>query len=245
MNARECAQANHHAISRVGGGFMVDPSVTAAADRLGLTFMQFYVLGRAGVLGSVAPEAASAQLAIMNPSFVQSNWSAGVAVVDPQVAAAAYANCCQGWGRARLAGPAASPPALALLGRVVDGLDLQSLPLVAGWRALPLPPDPPARLAQLLNVLREYRGALHARAVADVGLSPVEAIVAGPDGPERAGLLGWPPPYPDAGVFADRRAQAEVRTDDLASDQFSRLTESERVELTACCDALLAAARRR
>ena len=89
---------------------------------------------------------------------------------------------------------------------------------MAGWRALPLPPDPPARLAQLLNVLREYRGALHARAVAEAGLAPVEAIVAGPDGPERAGLLGLAtavpgrrPPSPSA------RPEAEVRTDDLAA----------------------------
>jgi hypothetical protein len=239
VNARDCARAVHQAISRLGGGFMVDPAVAEAARRLGLTFFEFYVAGRAGVLGPVPADQVAAELPLLAPNALTQAWVAAGRAVPPQVASAAYAECNRRWGRARLRGSPDTPRVAVLAETVVDGLPLENLPLVAGWRALPRPDDPAARAAHLLQTLREYRGALHGHAVADVGLSPLAAIVAGPDGPARAALLGWREPMPDPRPFVAQRRAAEERTDDLAAGQFAVLSPGERCEFVSTVARLL------
>jgi hypothetical protein len=235
-------------VSRVGGGFMVAPLTVQTAGDLGLSFFEFYLLGRAGVLGPVNAEQVAVQLDLLEPDMVAEQWRSGLAKADPIVVATQYARCCQEWGRNRLQQVDGLGDASRFARRIVASMDLVDLPLVAGWRALRLPgegdsSDCAAGLAQLLQTMREYRGALHARAVRQAELTPVEAIVAGPDGPQRAAQLGWPEPYPDPASCSERRAVAELRTDALAAAQFGVLSDSERVEWVALCGRLLRSSR--
>jgi hypothetical protein len=230
----ECTIESHRAVSRLGGGFMVAPQVTMRAAELGLTFFDFYLAGRAGVLGThAAPEQVTASLALLEPGTVRASWARARAQVDPLLASQAYARCAVEWsaclesrGRERLA---------ALTTRVVAALDpATTTPLVAGWQRLVAEAaantDSAGVCVLALNTLREFRGAVHGAAVLAVGLHPVEAIVAGPDGAERAGLLGWPVPYPDPAPFAARRAEAEALTDTGAAAAFETLDPDERAE---------------
>lgn len=85
------------------------------------------------------------------------------------------------------------------------------------------------------------RGGGHLLAVAAEGLTPLEAILAGP-GPAKAAANGWHPPYPPVASGASRRlAAAEQRTDALAGTAYACLDAGERAELVA----LLESARRR
>ena len=88
------------------------------------------------------------------------SWEGGRALPADK-AADLYAGACHDWGRRRLAGFAAAGRAAELLEPVVSGADVLGTPLFAGWRALPLPDDAPARLAHLLHLARELRGGLH------------------------------------------------------------------------------------
>ena len=248
MNALECSRQCHNAVSRVGGGFMVAPLTAQTASDLGLSFFEFYLLGRAGVLGPVDAAQVAAQLDLLEPDMVAEQWRAGLAKADPIMVATEYARCCQEWGRDRLQHVDELAEASRLARRIVASMELSDLPLVAGWRALPLHgeddrSDCAAGLVQLLQTMREYRGALHAHAVRQAQLSPVEAIVAGPDGPQRAAQLGWPEPYPDPAGCSERRAVAELRTDELAAAQFEVLSDSERDDWVALCTQLLQAVR--
>ena len=151
--------------------------------------------------------------------------------VDPADGAEHYAETCQEWGRTHLDGFDGTHRLAALAERVSTGASPLGAPTFAGWRALPLPQDAPGRASQLMMVLRELRFARHAVAVLAEGLSPLEAVLAGPGGEANAALFGWPEPYPDVSAARDRRDAAEARTDGLCAPDFAVLDEGERTEL--------------
>ncbi|MGH3327270.1 MAG: helix-turn-helix domain-containing protein, partial [Streptomycetales bacterium] len=94
------------------------------------------------------------------------------------------------------------------------------------------PGDAAARAAHHAFVLREHRGGLHVLAVLASGLTPLEATLAGPGGPEEATAHRWPEPYPAVGVeLRDRHARAERLTDRLAAPAYEVLGEAEGHEL--------------
>ena len=53
-----------------------------------------------------------------------------------------------------------------------------------------------ARAALSVHLLREHRAAALLVAIRACGLTPVEAIIAGPEGEQEAITFGWPPPFP-------------------------------------------------
>ena len=135
------------------------------------------------------------------------------------------------WGRARLAGLEGAGRLAELLSWVVDSADVAGLPLFAGWRAVALPDDDLGRAEQLLHVLREYRGGLHLVAVLASGLTPLQAVLAGPGAVGNASFFGWEEPFEDVTGAATARSAAEALTDRLITPAFDVLGHDERVEL--------------
>jgi hypothetical protein len=217
----------------LGGGFMISPQAKAMAKELGLRGGHAYVVGRGGVLGDVDADVVTAAFGFRPADVIRESWEAARVVVQPSVAAQRYAEACRDWGREHYAGMAADARArlAELLGWVVDGCDVAGLPLFAGWRAIELPRDDAARLAQLLHVHREYRGGAHVLAVVATGLTPLQAVLSGPGGPGNASLYGWPEPYEDVSALAALRDQAEALTDRLVSPSYDVLGHDERLEL--------------
>ena len=144
--------------------------------------------------------------------------------------------------RRHLAGLAGIERLADLAGRVVDAADATSRGLFAAWRAWPDPAgDPAARAGLALLRLREHRGGGHLLAVSAEGLTPLEAILAGP-GPAKAAANGWDPPYPSvSGERTQRLHAAGRRTDALAGMAYACLDTAERADLVG----LLRAARQR
>ena len=240
MTPLECAIACHNAVSRVGGSFIVSPAVSTTADRLGLSFLELYIAGRAGFMGPVSHEAVAEQLWITEPGMIEKQWNGAIAVADPITIATEYAKSARTSGRLRFTDTEAVEQIVAVAEKIVAGLDTSSLPLVAGWQRHELPADPTERLAQLLQTMREYRGALHAHAIRAAGMAPVAAIVSGPDGADRARLLGWPEPYPAPDSYLAARADIEDATNELAAAQFETLTPEERTQFVSGTRVLLA-----
>jgi hypothetical protein len=71
--------------------------------------------------------------------------------------------------------------------------------------------------------------------VAAEGLTPLEAILAGP-GPAKAAANGWHPPYPSPGAAA-RLLAAERRAGKLAGAPYACLDADERGELVELAQA--------
>jgi hypothetical protein len=251
ITGADLARRTRATITGVGGRFMIAPQLAAAASRVGVRSHVLYIRGRVAPVGALTPEAAAALLAIMPVALVRRAFER-TTELSAERAAEACTEACLEWGRDHLAGISADRLArLAALGeKVVDTAELSALPLVAGWRAVPRPSDPPARAALVLHLLREHRGALHLAAVRAQGLDVPVAILADPGaGEARLRAFGWR----DADLEAIRAraarlddvpgrwAAAERDTDAAFGWALSVLDADEAEELVRLCDEVSAA----
>ncbi|MEO5840176.1 MAG: hypothetical protein ABIQ73_02210 [Acidimicrobiales bacterium] len=234
MDALAAAHAARGPVSDLGGRFMLNRATFARGAELGFQpGFEFYVLGRFGVLGEVAADVVAASAVFINPDKLAEAWTAAVAIASPDKGAALYNDICQSHGRTHLAAVPDLDGFVALAEVVLAQASMINAPIAAGWRALPRATDVPGRSQQLLQTLRELRMARHGVCIHAEGLTPLEAIIAGPGGAANAKMFGWPEPFPDAAPLSARRAAAEARTDQLSAVDFAHLTDAERDEFVA------------
>ncbi|HVE63809.1 MAG TPA: hypothetical protein VNB94_08420 [Mycobacteriales bacterium] len=238
MSPEDTAAAVKDDIGRLGGAFMLSEQAKAASTSAGIGGWAMYMIGRGGVLGDVHPDVVTSAFYFLPASSVHKGWVKGRAALTPPGAVSLFTGACHEWGRRHLAGVTDAERLAELLARVAAAADVAGLPLFAGWRAVPLANDPPARLAQLCHVLREYRGGVHGLCCVASGLSPLEAVLTS-GGESGARFFAWPEPYDDVTHLLDARKQAEALTDQRAASPWGVLDEDERAEGTS----LLAAAR--
>ncbi|WP_459798632.1 SCO6745 family protein [Herbidospora sp. RD11066] len=228
------------AIGSLGGRFMISREVRALCEETGLGRWEMYFRGRCGVLGEVDAEVVVAVALFFEPGFVRAQWESGRSL-PAEKAAFLYAQACANWGRRNLAFDGAGRLA-DLLTKATSAASPLAAPLFAGWRALPLPEDAPARAAHALQVAREHRGAMHSIAVAAGLIDPLMATLVGSEESgaprtaastaEVARFLSWPEPYPvPAEEDVEKRARAEELTDVLVAPAYSVLTGGEAEEL--------------
>jgi len=234
------AGAIKRAVLHLGGSYVHDPKTMRRARQLGLSGWAFYVAGRGGALGDVRPDTVAAAMGFIAPEAVRNGWEAARKVAPPQeIAAENLAECCR-WGVEHLESFYGLARLVELAERVVVEAQPAGMPLFAAWRAMPIPDDSPgARAAVLLHLLREQRGGAHLMAVRACALSPLEAILAGPDGEAGATAFGWQPPYPAPGPLIRRRTWAEAVTDRIAGEAYRLLDAEERRELVSLLGASL------
>ncbi|MFC4053497.1 hypothetical protein ACFOY4_27740 [Actinomadura syzygii] len=235
---REIAAAVAEPIGRLGGAFMISREAKTFSAETGLSGWTPYFRGRFGVLGEVDADVVRSAAGFFPATTVRRAWEAGAGLAAAG-AADRYAAVAHGFGRRKLAGfgGAAADRLADLLHRVAHSADVVGAPVSAGWRAMPLPEDGPARVIQLAHVVRELRGGLHVVAVLASGLTPLEAVLSGhspllPDGDPNAEYFGWPRPYPEVTDEIRRRHdEAERLTNELMAPAFASLGKAEADEL--------------
>ena len=236
----EQAAANAKAgLATIVGAFAESPQTLRRARLLGLSGWAYHVSARAGALGDVRPETVAAALAFIAPEAVTDGWEATAKTSAPVEVAKWHLHELCTWGTEQLGGFPRLDRLLHLAGRLVDAVDPAGLPLFAAWRAMPVPDvEPGARAAVLLHLLHEHRQGVHVIAVRAGGLSPIEAIIAGPDGETGAVAFGWQPPYPPAGPLVRRLMWAEAVANSLAGQAYAVLDRAERVEFAGLLESL-------
>ncbi len=195
VTALDAATTTADAIGEIASHFMLDPATYARGAELGFDGMDFYVAGRAGVLGDAPADVVVASLVFFAPDGVRESWDRAAAVMPRRQAAEAFADCAHVWADAHLPDDLDAARLAELAGRVVDGADAALAPVFAGWRLLPVPAAPKARAVHHLNGLRELRFALHSAAVLSAGLAPLEALTF--RSPYMVQIFGWAEPWPD------------------------------------------------
>ncbi len=242
MDALETARAAQPAIEKVPARFMLDRELYARGAELGFSGIDFYVVGRGGVLGPVDADVVAAAFVFFHPDMIRREWEAGTAVLAAPEAAKAFSSHIRRWATgcsddvdwARLA---------ELVGPVVQAANPAVAPLFAGWRVLPEPPaeEAAALAVHRLNALRELQGARHGGAVLATGLRPNDAMVVS-DSNMPPAMFGWQ----DADLDVDaesvrpRWEQAEAATAVAMAEVYAPLAPAERDELVE----LLSAAER-
>ena len=221
---------------------MLHPDTMARATENGYDNpFAFYFAGRGGVLGDVDAEVVYAAFGWFSPTILRPMWEAGMAVHGAREAAARYGAACAAWGRDHLSEATGLDRFSQLAERVVGAAETSGRPLFAGWVREPRVDDPAGRAAQLVHVMREWRGANHLVATTASGLGPLEAIL-GLDGEGQAKFFGWSEPFPEVtDDLRARRREAEDLTDRLCAPAFEALTGPERAEFCELVPALLAA----
>lgn len=232
MTPEQAAAAGKRAILKLGGAFGHDPRTMRRARQLGLTGWAFYVAGRGGALGDARPDTVAAALGFIAPEAVKDGWDAARKVASPiEIAGHNLGECCR-WGREHLSTFFGLERLVELAERIVVSAEAAGMPLFAAWRAMPVPDDAPgARAAVLAHLLREHPGAAHLIAIRASNLTPLEAIIAGPEKEAGATAFGWQPPYPTYEPLIRRRAWAEALTDRIAGEAYRVLDAKERLEL--------------
>lgn len=199
-----------------------------------------YFAGRGGVLGRATGTTVNAVFAVFEPNVVRACWEAGVAVRDAPESAQLYWEQAAEYGREHLTGADGLDRIAELGEKVIASAPEPGLPLYAGWRAMPLADDAPARAFQVMFILRELRAAVHFNALTISGLTPVEAHLLN-KGPEYAAFMGWQPPYADVDESAkDRYAEVEELTNRRMAEIIgAALTPVEAEELARLSSAAL------
>lgn len=234
MDALAAAGKTAEAVVGVPAGFMMDGATYERGGALGFEGIDFYFLGRAGVLGDVPAPVVTATLVFFAPATVEAAWERGRRVMAPADAAGAFAGCAHAWAEAHLPDGVDYGRLAELEGRVVGGASPAGVPLFVGWRQLPLPEAPKARALHQMQLLRELRGGLHAGAVLAEGLGPAEAVSVRT--PFMASLFGWSE-LPDAEPAKAAWERAEEGTDRALARHLAVLDEAELDELVALLDA--------
>jgi len=221
------------------GAFAESPQTLRRARLLGLSGWAYHVSARAGALGDVRPETATAAIGFIAPEAVTEGWEATAKTSEPMEVATWHLHELCRWGADQIGGFPRVGRLLELTRRVVSGVDAAGLPLFAAWRAMPVPDNTPGALAAVqLLLLHEHRLGVQVVAIRASGLTPLQAILAGPEGETGAVAFGWQPPYPPAGPIVRRLMWAESVADALAGQAYSALNREERVEFCGLLESL-------
>ncbi len=212
------------------GVFMLHPETLAGSVAAGYTNpLAGYVAGRGGVLGDANGRTVASVFSIFEPNFTAAMWDEGVAVRGAAGAAQVYWDQVADFGRKYLAG-AQGPARIAELGeKVIASAPTGALPMFAGWSAMPLAADAPARAFQVMFVLRELRGDVHFSALSLSDITPVEAHMLH-GGHDYTRMFGWPEPFADGAGKKGRYDEVEEATNNRMAELLEAALTGEEVE---------------
>lgn len=239
------AAATARAVSSLGASFMSDPAMSARGRELGFDGIDFYLVGRAGVVGEVDSNVATAALVFFHPDVVLAAWNRSAGVMSRREAAAAFASCAWDWADNHLGNDLDSDigndldwdTLLVLTRRIVDAADAALAPLFAGWRTLPEPDGVCRQTVHLMNALREFRMARHAAALV-THCVPIGDAVRHRQ-PTMTAMFGWDPGEVADDVVA-RWETADAMTDTIVGQVYDTLDADQLDQFVALAHAAVA-----
>jgi hypothetical protein len=220
-------KATSEPIHDIGTAIYLSPDVFGWAGEWGWTNpFAFYFAGRGGMLGDASHDVVCSAFGWFEPGAVKAMYEEGAAVAGSTAAATRMAEATDLWGRKYLADVEGIDEIAALTESMVDGLEGSALPLFVGWRAAPRSTDAAGRAAQLMQILREWRGGVHLVATTSVGLSPIEAILTN-EGEGQAKFFGWSEPFPSYEAHGHQHEEAEALTDQICAASLAQALPAE------------------
>jgi hypothetical protein len=218
------------AIHDIGTAIYLSSDVFGWASEWGWTNpFAFYFAGRGGMLGEVSHDVVTSAFGWFEPAAVRAMFSEGAGIAGSTQAAARMAEAHSKWGRKHFAGVEGLDGHVAVAEELVDGIEGAAIPLFVGWRNAARCETEAGRAAQLMQMLREWRGGLHLVSTTAVGLTPLEAILTN-EGEGQAKFFGWPEPFPDVESIKAKHADAEAMTDRLCAATLAQALDESKFE---------------
>jgi hypothetical protein len=233
MNNHDLATVLADPIQVLGMSFYFDELTKVRGKEHGINVVEFYGLGRAGVLGDVDTASVVDAFTFFDPSLIDYFWTSAKTKADPVAIASAHVEAAYEFADRTFGGVDAD--LLAHFGaaarHVIEAQPRGICALVDGYREFPAPSDPvhAAYLGTIL--LRELRGGLHIGAVKDADLDIVAACYL--QGPEVFALHGYK--EDDAPVVTDelraKKRRAEELTNAAMASAFAAIDDEQRASL--------------
>jgi len=213
-------------IHDIGTAIYLSPDVMGWAAEWGWSNpFAFYFAGRGGMLGDVGADVVTSVFGWFEPNAVKAMYTEGVGVATPSEAAARMAEAHSKWGRKHYADVEGLDGIVAVTEELVGGLEGSAIPVFVGWRDAEPCDSAAGRAAQLMQILREWRGGLHLVSTTAAGLSPLEAILTN-EGEGQAKFFGWPEPFPDITAIKAKHDEAEAMTDRLCASTLAQALDA-------------------
>jgi hypothetical protein len=215
-------------IHDIGTAIYLSPETFALAADWGWSNpFAFYFAGRGGMLGDVPADVVYSAFGWFAPEAVKAMYEEGAGVSGSAEVSRRMAEAHGIWGTRHLSDIEGLSEFVKATEELVDGLEGSALPLFVGWRSAKRADDEAGRLAQLLQILREWRGGIHLVTTTAVGLSPVEAILTN-EGQGQAKFFGWSEPFPDCADIKYKHDEAEEMTDRLCAQSLVQALNAEK-----------------
>ncbi len=217
-------------IHDIGSAVYLSPDIFGWAAEWGWTNpFAFYFAGRGGMLGEVNADVVISAFGWFEPSAAKAMFTEGAAQAGAAAAAASMAEAHSKWGQKHFADVEGLDEIVDVTEELVDGLEGSGIPVFVGWRDAERSESSAGRAAQLMQILREWRGGLHLVATTAVGLAPLEAILTN-EGPGQAKFFGWPEPFPDCAAIMAKHDEAEAITDRLCASGLADALSADKYE---------------
>ena len=234
MDALSCAKSLAGPVGELGARFYFDDATRARAKELGLRSIEYYGLGRAGVMGDVEPAVVAAAFTFFSDAAIERMYAVPRGRARASEVAAHYLASADAYAQRVYA-----PLEESLLARVADAtfrvaaIVPEGRYLVFdGYRRFGRATSAAASAYRGVILLRELRGGAHIDAVAESGLTPADAAYL--EDPAIFSLHGYAEEdRSDLVDAAQRRAVAEDATSRVMAGFFAVLGESEREDLVA------------
>ncbi len=177
MNTADLARTLRDPVQTLGASFYFDPQTAARAHEQGLNVFEFYGLGRAGTLGDVDVATVDRAFTFFHPRVYELLWTGPKAKVDPVATAERHLDVAYEFADRTFGAldPGVLSAFAAAAQKVVAAVPEEQHLLVDGYRQYPVPTSAVRAAYLAVILLRELRGGAHIEAVAEVGLSPLEA----------------------------------------------------------------------
>ena len=241
MNNQELLNAACPTINVFGAAYYFIPETLQAGKDINLGGMEFYVQGRAGQMGNCDPDAVASAFGYFKPALLRSILEAARAKVEPRVAGTAHLEACAALGRTKLASLPNLEAFVAVLEKINNAADPDSLALYAAIRTETLASDAAGRAMQLIAILREFRGSAHLVALRAVGVKSSTAhFIKRPDMWKQFGYTEDEAPEVTDAILK-KMDEAEKLTDAIVEPAFAVLTQDERKTLLDGLEATKAA----
>jgi hypothetical protein len=231
MNTDELSTLTADPIQVLGVSFYFDALTKEKGREHGINVVEFYGLGRGGVLGNVDTSVVVDAFTFFDPSSIDYFWTSAKEKADPVAVAASHVDAAYAFADRTFG--AIDPALLARFGaaarKAAEAEPRGVCPLVDGYLKYPAPSDPvhAAYLGTIL--LRELRGGVHIHAVKEVGLDAVTACYL--QDPTVFTLHGYKEdatPNVTEDLEAKKR-RAEELTSEMVARCFDALSEEERL----------------
>ena len=241
MDALSCAIALAAPVGELGARFYFDDATRSRARELGLRSIEYYGLGRAGVMGDVDVDVVERAFTFFSSAAIERMYGAPRERTSPLEAAAHYLASADAYAEAAFAELGET-----LLARVAD-LTFRVAAVVPegrylvfdGYRRAGRATRAASSAYRGVILLRELRGGVHIDAVHEAGLTPADAAYL--EDPAVFSLHGYSESdRSDADDAAQRRSFAEDATSRAMAEFFAVLPASERDELVVGVAAMAA-----